>query len=303
MFKIYDGRDKFFQWDLDRKLIVEDRSIAAAHFCNRTGTCSLSCDCYEEGGKWLVDVPNVCLQDSYRLKVYGFCENKYTMEVAHFDVVARTKPEDYVYTEEEVACWEELDERIKALEEDPVSEEVVAAAIEAYLVEHPITGGATEAEKEQIARNAEDIAALKAKADTYATEEYVDNAIANIEVGGGESEIEIVNASGEETIEVDKTYQEIMAMIEAGKVVVIKYDGNLYYQYSDTPAFRYVGEAETRYIGFNPRDYSVRYNEAVLPTYEDVGTIVNEAITDFQTAEQVQTAIENYVGVIENGSY
>lgn len=268
MFKIYDGRDKFFQWDLDRKLIVEDRSIAAAHFCNRTGTSSLSCDCYEEDGKWIVDVPNVCLQESYRLKVYGFCENKYTMEVALFDVEARTKPEEYAYTEEEINCWQELDERIQALE-GQVSEEAMAAAIEAYFAANPIEKGA----------------------------------------------IEIVNASGDEIIELDKTYDEIMEMIEAGKVVVINYDGNLYHQFGDRPIFRYVGSAETRQISFNPRDYSVRYSEDILPTYEDVGTIVEEYlegyakttdipdVSGYQTAEQVQTAIENYVGVIENGSY
>lgn len=27
MFKIFDGRDKFYQWDLDRKLIVEDPEV------------------------------------------------------------------------------------------------------------------------------------------------------------------------------------------------------------------------------------------------------------------------------------
>lgn len=323
MFKIYDGREHFFQWDLDRKLIVADRSIAAAHFCNRTGTSSLSCDCYEEDGKWLVDVPNVCLQESYRLKVYGFCENKYTMEVALFDVEARTKPEEYAYTEEEINCWQELDERIKALE-GQVSEEAMAAAIEAYFAANPIEKGATEAEKEQIARNAEDIAALKAQADTYATEEYVDAAIANvkvdvdltgyateeyvntaisnIDVGGG---IEYVNATGDETIELDKTYDEIMAMVEAGKVVVINYDGNLYHQFGDRPIFRYVGAMETRQISFNPRDYSVRYSEAIFPAYEDVGTIVEEMLEDrnYQTAEQVEAIVANYVGVIENGSY
>lgn len=323
MFKIYDGREHFYQWDLDRKLIVGDRSIAAVHFCNRTSDCALARDCYELEGNWVVDVPNICLQEDYRLKVYGYSEAKYTVLSDCFDIVARTKPEEYAYTEDEINCWQELDERLTRFEEN--IEEAIAEEVEAYLAANPVEKGATDAEKEQIARNAEDIAALKAQADTYATEEYVDAAVANvkvdvdltgyateeyvntaisnIEVGGGECAIEIVNASGEETIEVDKTYDEIMAMIEAGKIVVIKYDENLYYQYSDSPAFRYVGEAETRYIGFNKRDGSVRYSEAILPTYEDVGTIVEEAVADFQTAEQVNAAIANYVGVIENGTY
>lgn len=335
MFKIYDGREHFYQWDLDRKLIVGDRTIQAVHFCNRTGACAITRDCYDVNGMWLVDVPNLCLQESYRLKVYGFSAAKYTTVSAQFDVKSRTKPDGYVYTDDEVNCWQALDQRVAALENNPVSDEAIAAGIDKYLIENPIEKGATDAEKEQIARNAEDIAALKSLSNTYATEEYVDAAIANvdvdltgyateeyvntaisnIEVGGGESAVEIVNATGDEVIELDKTYDEIMAMIDAGKVVVINYDGNLYHQFNDNPVFRYVGAMENREISFNKRDYSVRYSENIVPAYEDVGTIVEEYLegyaktTDipdvsaYQTAEQVNAAIEAYVGVIENGTY
>ena len=84
-----------------------------------------------------------------------------------------------------------------------------------------------------------------------------------------------------------------MAMIDAGKVVVINYDGYLYHQFSDSPNFRFVGDMENRVISFNKRDYSVRYSENIMPTYEDVGTIVEEMLEDrnYQTAEQVETAI------------
>lgn len=239
MFKIYDGREHFFQWDLDRKLIVEDKSIKAVHFCNRTGACSITRYCYDVNGMWLVDVPNLCLQESYRLRVYGFSEAKYTMEVQYFEVEARTKPEDYVYTEAEVACWETLDERIKALEENPVSEEAIAAAIEAYLTEHPIAGGATEAEKQQIARNTEDIAAIKAQ--NYATEEYVNAAVANVEV-----------------------------------------DLSNYYTKEETDAAINAAKPDLT-------DYALK---SEIPD-----------VSAYQTAEQVNAAIVEYVGVIENGSY
>ena len=36
MFKILDGREYFYQWDLNQKLIVEDDSINEVHFSNRT---------------------------------------------------------------------------------------------------------------------------------------------------------------------------------------------------------------------------------------------------------------------------
>lgn len=298
MFKIYDGREHFYQWDLDRKLIVGDRSIAAVHFCNRTSDCALARDCYELEGNWVVDVPNICLQEDYRLKVYGYSEAKYTVLSDCFEIEARTKPEEYAYTEDEINCWQELDERLTRFEEN--IEEAIAEEVEAYLAANPIEKGATDAEKEQIARNAEDIAALKSLSNTYATEEYVDAAVANvkvdvdltgyateeyvntaisnIEVGGGESEIEFVNATGDETIELDKTYDEIKAMVEAGKIVVILYNGELYYQFSDSPAFRYVGAAETRYIGFNRKTNTFKYSETILPTFEDIEYTVNAAV-------------------------
>ena len=34
MFKIQDGRKSFTQWDLNRKIIVEDDSITQVHFTN-----------------------------------------------------------------------------------------------------------------------------------------------------------------------------------------------------------------------------------------------------------------------------
>lgn len=405
MFKIYDGREHFYQWDLDRKLIVADRSIAAVHFCNRTSDCALARDCYELEGNWVVDVPNICLQEDYRLKVYGYSEAKYTVLSDCFEIVARTKPEEYAYEEDEINCWQELDERLTRFEENV--EEVITEGIEAYFAANPLEAGVGKAvgEGAEIFNDYENNVALGSYSHAEGYESYVSGFAAhaegysnatkdyahaegylteamgvgshaegcstsafgdyqhvqgklnlediekkyahivgngrfpegdgewirsnahtldwegnawfagNVRVGGtcwddatelgagGECAIEIVNASGEDTIEVDKTYDEIMAMIEAGKVVVIKYNGNLYYQYSDTPAFRYVGANETRYIGFNPRNYSVRYSEYVLPTFEDVGTIVDEAVADFQTAEQVEAIVANYVGVIENGTY
>ena len=232
MFKIYDGREYFYQWDLDRKLIVGDRTIQAVHFSNRTGASAITRYCYDVNGMWLVDVPNLCLQESYRLKVYGFSAAKYTIVSSQFDVKSRAKPDGYVYTDDEVNYWQDLDQRVTALE-GQVSEEAMAAAIEAYFAANPIEKGASEEEKAQINRNTEDIAALKSLSNTYATEEYVNAAI---------------NAA--------------------------KPDLTDYALKSDIPSLE--GYAKTTDI---------------------------PDVSGYQTAEQVQTAIENYVGVIENGSY
>lgn len=125
MFKIYDGRDAFYQWDVNRKLIVNDDSINQVHFCNRTDNCSLVCEVYDENGLRLVDVPNALLTMDWRINVYGY-DKEYTKHSAIFNVVSRSKPDDYVYTEEEVKKWEELEQRINELENNlPTSGEEV----------------------------------------------------------------------------------------------------------------------------------------------------------------------------------
>lgn len=115
MFKIENGRLSFYQWDINQRLIIEDASITEVHFCNRTSDCSLICEVYEEGGKRLVDVPNILLQDNWTIRVYAYCAN-YTKIEEKFIVFSRTKPADYIYTETEVKRYEKFEERLAALE-------------------------------------------------------------------------------------------------------------------------------------------------------------------------------------------
>ena len=130
MFKIQDGRENFYQWDLDRKLIVEDGGITQVHFCNRTDECSLVCEVYDDNGLRLVDVPNVLLQDIWRINVYGYDVN-YTKHSARFDVYPRSKPDNYVYTETETLNYNTLLGRIDEVDENMVR------AIEEYLEANP----------------------------------------------------------------------------------------------------------------------------------------------------------------------
>lgn len=103
MFKIYDGREEFYQWDLNQKLIVSDASINEVHFCNRTDECSLVCEVYEEDGARLVDVPNILFQATWDIRAYAYCTD-HTLTEKRFKVKARTRPADYVYTE--TGHWE-----------------------------------------------------------------------------------------------------------------------------------------------------------------------------------------------------
>jgi hypothetical protein len=161
MFKIVDGREHFYQWDLDRQIAVEDNSIVEVHFCNRTDDCSLVVEVVDG----IANVPNILLQSSFDVRVFGY-DGKATLHDKIFKVKPRTRPADYVYTETEVLSVEKLIQEY--LEDNPVSmdgyatEEYVANAI-ASIPEVDLTG--------------------------YATEKYVEDAIADIDIpsssGGG----------------------------------------------------------------------------------------------------------------------
>lgn len=111
MFKILDGREHFFQWDLNQKLIVEDATVVEVHFCNKTDDCSLVCEVYEEAGLRVANVPNIILQDSWDIRVYAFTGEATKVE-QRFKVIARTRPADYVYEETHVKTWDALAEQI-----------------------------------------------------------------------------------------------------------------------------------------------------------------------------------------------
>ena len=124
-FKIFDGRTEFYQWDHNQKVIVPDASISAVHFCNGTEDCSLVSAVYELDGKLVADVPSILLtdhpvlklQDYFTLKVYSYCGlDGATKSVTYFRVNKKSKPEDYVYTEEEINTWGDLYARIMDVE-------------------------------------------------------------------------------------------------------------------------------------------------------------------------------------------
>ena len=123
MFQILNGRDNFYQWDINQKLIVNDAYITEVHFSNSSTPTALVCEVYEENGLRLVNVPNIILQDFWKIKVYGYLEN-FTKVEDCFEVLERSKPSDYVYTEVEIKNYEELENRIKELEENGAGAEL-----------------------------------------------------------------------------------------------------------------------------------------------------------------------------------
>ena len=156
MFKIYDGRECFYQWDLNRQLVISDPAIKQVHFCNRTSDCSLVVETYEQDGLLVADVPNILLQTDWDVRAYAYDGNA-TLHEQWYEVKARTKPTDYVYTETETLNYNTLLERMNAIEDE------IGEVVKDYLEENPVEVDLT----------------------GYATEKYVDDAISAIELTPG----------------------------------------------------------------------------------------------------------------------
>ena len=134
MFRIADGREHFYAWDLDRQVVVDDPSIVEVHFCNRTEDVSLVVEVVDG----LANVPNILLQSSFDMRVFGY-DGKATRYDAVFKVKAKTKPSDYVYTETEIKSYEYLENKIREIEEQGWSDEIVEKSVTEYMYQHPLS--------------------------------------------------------------------------------------------------------------------------------------------------------------------
>jgi hypothetical protein len=136
VFTLYDNRTELYQWDLNRKVIVEDITITEVHFCNRTTDCSLVVRPYwlQPANLFVADIPNEILQHSFDIRVYAYCD-EYTKVEEVLKVKPRTRPADYVYTETEVIQYSTLVDRMDALEKDLTN--TVAEEVNRYVAENP----------------------------------------------------------------------------------------------------------------------------------------------------------------------
>lgn len=118
---IYSNRDTFWQWDTNQKISSRDLKVGdILHFYNAKQPNALPLKAYEFEGKVVVDVPNILLQNATPVQVYRWVDDgteTYTIEEFSFEVKQRPRPGDYVYTETEVLTFQDLDDRIKTLEE------------------------------------------------------------------------------------------------------------------------------------------------------------------------------------------
>ena len=220
MFKIRDGRDYFYQWDVNREILVEDETITQVHFCNRTDDCSLVVEVKEielfADNKLIkveryAEVPNILLQDNWKIRIYAYCGSKYTKVEQVFNVKSRSKPSDYVYTETEVLTYHQLEKRLDEIEEKGFSEDVVNNAVNEYFENNPIvvpepdlSNYYDKGEVDTLIDNVEvDLTG-------YATEDYVQKEIAEAQLSGGDVDLSNYYTKSETNTQIDNKIDKIV---------------------------------------------------------------------------------------------
>lgn len=100
IFRIYDGRTNFWQWDVGQKLIVLDDSITEVHFSNRDMKHSITKQVYEKDGVRMCNIPDIILQLPRNLVAYAY-SNGATVKSVKFAVIKRPIPDGYVMEQNE----------------------------------------------------------------------------------------------------------------------------------------------------------------------------------------------------------
>lgn len=136
-----------YQWEIGRKIRIDasvgNRAVEV-QFAHPGDIEALSVIPKEEYGVIVAEVPNIMLQSGDKLIVFLVEMDENCVETTRhsvFHVVNRPKPADYIYTETEVLSYRNLVSRIEQIEQNGVSDEQIATAVEKYLDEHPIDTG------------------------------------------------------------------------------------------------------------------------------------------------------------------
>ena len=119
IFKIYDGRTNFWQWDTKQKLIVLDERVTEVRFSNRNMEHSKRRPVYTNNdGIRICNVPDILLQLPKNLIAYACVKNEdgssSTIKAVKFAVIKQPIPTDYVC--EQDAVIEDILMRLELLE-------------------------------------------------------------------------------------------------------------------------------------------------------------------------------------------
>lgn len=120
IFKIYDGRTNFWQWDTKQKLIVLDDRITEVRFSNRNMEHSKRRIVYKDNdGNRICNVPDILLQLPKNLVAYACIKQDdgsvSTIKSVKFAVARQPIPSDYIC--EQDAAVEAILDRLEILED------------------------------------------------------------------------------------------------------------------------------------------------------------------------------------------
>lgn len=119
IFKIYDGRNYFWQWDTNQKLIILDETVDEVHFSNKGMTHAISKDVFtDKDGKRVCYIPDTLLTLPKNLIAAAIVTddnaNK-TLKQVKFAVQKRAIPSDYVVSDDVQS--EDITDRLNIVEE------------------------------------------------------------------------------------------------------------------------------------------------------------------------------------------
>ena len=125
------GVDGLTQWDVGRQIKV-DKDIDMVHFSNRPYGYSKNV----KVTNGVADVPDMFLTSCAPLRMWAYVgdfEKGYTKIEKIYEIKPKNRPEDYIYTPEEIKTWEKLQSEIGDLAdlETEAKENIVAAINEA----------------------------------------------------------------------------------------------------------------------------------------------------------------------------
>ena len=127
---LLDGRSSAYQWDANLYLIIPGGKVGDDIHFGRNKTAAVV-RAESRDGRIVAVVPNIELQTDGEIDVYRYiydAKGNRTIWADKLTVQPRERPDDYVYTETPVKTWNELDSRIKALEQTVAAELPVKVA-------------------------------------------------------------------------------------------------------------------------------------------------------------------------------
>lgn len=174
--KLEDGRAFLYQWDTGRKLIIEEP-------CSKVSFSKRVCKSIDvEVVDGVALIPDELLWSSAPLNCWAFVgtpESGYAKKYKSFQVSARPKPADYVFTPIQQLTIAELIERIERMEDPTVIKEVVEDYLEQNPVEAPVDS--VNGKTGEVKLTADDVGALARSALPSA----IDTALAQAKASGG----------------------------------------------------------------------------------------------------------------------